>query len=150
MQWVWLNKQSPSKEDVNSHPVSNLFSWSSIVSKYVYTVVRKNKISDGECINNRFECLNSFNCVSKNYTFKNILLICVLPYKFIKMFVTYTIITNKSRIIQKKIVSFVNDDETVLNFVNSKRNREVVEIQVGKSLNPVDLTGLEIESLEEA
>ena len=75
---------------------------------------------------------------------------CVLPYKFIKMFVTYTIITNKSRIIQKKIVSFVNDDETVLNFVNSKRNGEVVEIQVGKSLNPVDLTGLEIESLEEA
>ena len=62
----------------------------------------------------------------------------------------YTIITNKSRIIQKKIVSFVNDDETVLNFVNSKRNGEVVEIQVGKSLNPVDLTGLEIESLEEA
>ena len=66
------------------------------------------------------------------------------------MFVTYTIITNKSRIIQKKIVSFVNDDETVLNFVNSKRNGEVVEIEAGKSLNPVDLTGLEIESLEEA
>ena len=40
----------------------------------------------------------------------------------------YTIITNKSRIIQKKIVSFVNDDETVLNFVNSKRNGEVAEI----------------------
>ena len=62
----------------------------------------------------------------------------------------YRTLTNKSRIIQKKIVSFVNDDETVLNFVNSKRNGEVVEIQVGKSLNPVDLTGLEIESLEEA
>ena len=66
------------------------------------------------------------------------------------MFVTNTIITNKSWIIQKKIVSFANRDETVLNFVNSKRNREVVEIQVGKSLNPVDLTGLEMESLEEA
>ena len=38
----------------------------------------------------------------------------------------------------------------VLNFVNAKRNREVVEIQVGKSLNPVDLAGLEIESLEVA
>ena len=62
----------------------------------------------------------------------------------------YRTLTNKSRIIQKKIVSFVDDDETVLNFVNSKRNGEVVEIQVGKSLNPVDLTGLEIESLEEA
>ena len=47
-------------------------------------------------------------------------------------------------------MSFANRDETVLNFVNSKRNREVVEIQVGKSLNPVDLTGLEMESLEEA
>ena len=34
----------------------------------------------------------------------------------------------------------------VLNFVNAKRNREVVEIQVGKSLNPVDLAGLEIKS----
>ena len=66
------------------------------------------------------------------------------------MFVTNTIITNKSWIIQKKTVSFANRDETVLNFVNSKRNREVVEIQVGKSLNPVDLTGLEMESLEEA
>ena len=66
------------------------------------------------------------------------------------MFVTYTIITNKSWIIQKKILSFVNDDETVLNFVNSKRNGEVVEIQAGKSLNLVDLAGLEIESLEEA
>ena len=62
----------------------------------------------------------------------------------------YRTLTNKSRIIQKKIVSFVNDDETVLNFVNSKRNGEVVEIEAGKSLNPVDLTGLEIESLEEA
>ena len=62
----------------------------------------------------------------------------------------YRTLTNKSRIIQKKIVSFVDDDETVLNFVNSKRNGEVVEIQVGKLLNPVDLTGLEIESLEEA
>ena len=62
----------------------------------------------------------------------------------------YRTLTNKSRIIQKKIVSFVDDDETVLNFVNSKRNGEVVEIEAGKSLNPVDLTGLEIESLEEA
>ena len=66
------------------------------------------------------------------------------------MFVTYTIITNKSWIIQKKILSFVNDDETVLNFVNSKRNGELVLIQAGKSLTPVDLAGLEIESLEEA
>ena len=66
------------------------------------------------------------------------------------MFVTYTIITNKSRIIQKKIQPFVNDDETVLKYVNSKRNREVVEIQFRKSLNPVDLAGLEIESFEEA
>ena len=73
-----------------------------------------------------------------------------ITYKFIKMFVMDTIITNKSQKIQKKIVSFVNNDETVLNFVNSKRNREVVEIQVGKLLNPVDLAGLEIESLEEA
>ena len=40
----------------------------------------------------------------------------------------YRTLTNKSRIIQKKIVSFVDDDETVLNFVNSKRNGEVVEI----------------------
>ena len=62
----------------------------------------------------------------------------------------YRTLTKKSRIIQKKIVSFVDDDETVLNFVNSKRNGEVVEIEAGKSLNPVDLTGLEIESLEEA
>ena len=128
MQWVWLNKQSLSKEYVNSRHVSNLFSWSSIVSKYVYTVVKKNKITDGECINNRFECLNSFDCESKNYTLKKNLLIRVSPYKFIKMFVTNTIITNKSWIIQKKIVPFVNDDETVLKFVNSKRNGEVVKI----------------------
>ena len=34
--------------------------------------------------------------------------------------------------------------------MNSKRNREVIEIQVTKLLNPVNLTGLEIEPLEEA
>ena len=66
-----------------------------------------------------------------------------------KMFLTYTIITEKSLIKQKKIVSFVKDEEEVVNFIKLKTtNGEIIDIQVDKTLNPADLTSLEVENME--
>ena len=65
-----------------------------------------------------------------------------------KMFLTYTIITEKSLIKKKKIVSFVKDKE-VVNFIKLKTNIvEIIDIQVGKFLNPADLTSLEVERMK--
>ena len=68
-----------------------------------------------------------------------------------KMFLTYTIITEKSLIKQKKIASFVKDEEEIVNFIKLKTNNvEIIDIQIGKTLNPADLTSLKVESMEGA
>ena len=66
------------------------------------------------------------------------------------MFLTYTVLTQKSKVKVSKIVSFVNDVEKVTNFVNAKKGGELVELLVGKSLHPTDLTAVDLSSLEEA
>ena len=67
-----------------------------------------------------------------------------------KMFFACTIITEKSPNKEKKIVSFMNNEEAV-NFIYLKTiNIEVIDIQVGKTLNLADLTGLEVESMKGA
>ena len=68
-----------------------------------------------------------------------------------KIFLMYAIITGKSLIEQKKIVSFVKDEEEIVNFIKLKTNNiEFIDIQVGKTSNPADLTSLEGESMEGA
>ena len=58
-----------------------------------------------------------------------------------KMFLTYTVIIDKSLTTQKKIVSCVKDE--VLNFIKLKTNNiKLLIFQVGKTLNPADLTSL--------
>ena len=79
-----------------------------------------------------------------------------LPTPFIKggrtIMITkidYTNITKKSLIKQKKIVSFVKDEEEIVNFIKLKTtNIEIIDIKVGKTLNPEDLTSLEVESMK--
>ena len=63
--------------------------------------------------------------------------------------IDYTNITKKSLIKQKKIVSFVKDEEEIVNFIKLKTtNIEIIDIKVGKTLNPEDLTSLEVESMK--
>ena len=68
------------------------------------------------------------------------------------MFLTYSVITTKSKVIQKSTVCFVNDNGTVSSFISSKipTSIEVVEVLLGKSFNPVDLTSLDLVSLEDS
>ena len=49
------------------------------------------------------------------------------------------------------MVSFMKDEEEVVNFIKLKTNNlEIIDIQVGKTLNLADLTSLEVESMDGA
>ena len=65
-----------------------------------------------------------------------------------KCFLRIQLSLKKSFIKKKKIVSFVKDKE-VVNFIKLKTNIvEIIDIQVGKFLNPADLTSLEVERMK--
>ena len=68
-----------------------------------------------------------------------------------KLFLTCTIIIERSLIKQKKIVSFEKDEKEVANFIKLKiNNKEMIDIQVCKTLYPADSASLEVESMEGA
>ena len=45
----------------------------------------------------------------------------------------------------------MKDEEEIVNFIKFKTNNvEIIDIQIGKTLNPADLTSLKVESMEGA